>query len=138
MTTYELIQILNDMDPDAEVKLATQPNWPFQHSIGEVVEVIPTSNGCRWGVLVEFEDGDSEFDEAEINSEDGAIEHRARLRGYSGVKITSTELGVMMEGEFIPGDEYKEFCDDETPIVYIGEAEQDCYLPGEAKSKLGW
>lgn len=140
MTTYELIQILNEMDPDAEVKLAVQPSWPFQHSIGEVVEIIPTSDGCTWGVEVSFDDGDKEFEEAEINSQDGARDYEYKVREYSGhgVKITATERGVLIEGSFVPEDEYLEFCEDETPIVYIGEGGQDCYLPGEAKNKLGW
>jgi len=34
----ELQDFLDDY-PDAEVKLATQPNWPFEYSIGSVVAV---------------------------------------------------------------------------------------------------
>jgi hypothetical protein len=43
MKLSELIETLTEMadglGDDAEVALAIQPNWPFEHYIGEVVEV---------------------------------------------------------------------------------------------------
>lgn len=39
MTVAELIEILESMDPDGEVVLATQPSWPFENTISEVTEV---------------------------------------------------------------------------------------------------
>lgn len=39
MTVAQLIEILEGMDEEAEVRLAIQPNYPFEHGIGEVVEV---------------------------------------------------------------------------------------------------
>lgn len=39
MIVAELIQKLQDMNPESEVRLAQQPNWPFEYSIGEIVEV---------------------------------------------------------------------------------------------------
>jgi hypothetical protein len=33
MTAAELIEILEELDPSTEVRLATQPSWPFEHSI---------------------------------------------------------------------------------------------------------
>jgi hypothetical protein len=33
MTVAELIEILEDQDGDTEVRLAMQPNWPFEYSI---------------------------------------------------------------------------------------------------------
>jgi hypothetical protein len=30
LTVSQLIEELEDLDPDAEVRLATQPNWPFE------------------------------------------------------------------------------------------------------------
>jgi hypothetical protein len=38
MTVAELIEILGDMDPTAEVRLAIQPTWPFEHRVGQVEE----------------------------------------------------------------------------------------------------
>lgn len=37
MTVQELIDILSDCNPNAEVRLAFQPEWPFEYAIGEVV-----------------------------------------------------------------------------------------------------
>ena len=33
MTVAELIERLQDMDPEAEVRLATQPSWPLQSTV---------------------------------------------------------------------------------------------------------
>lgn len=37
MTVKELIEILEDFDPETEVRLATQPNYPLQHNVAGVV-----------------------------------------------------------------------------------------------------
>ena len=39
MTIAELIEELEMYDDDTEVRLAIQPNYPFQHTIARVVEV---------------------------------------------------------------------------------------------------
>jgi len=39
MTVYELKQILRDFDDDCDVRLAMQPNWPFELSIGDVIGI---------------------------------------------------------------------------------------------------
>ena len=37
MTVGELIELLEDFDPETEVRLGTQPNWPLQYHIAGVV-----------------------------------------------------------------------------------------------------
>ena len=39
MTVAELIEELEYMDQDTEVRFASQPSWPFEYSISSVVEV---------------------------------------------------------------------------------------------------
>lgn len=39
MTVQDLIDILSEMNPDSQVRFASQPNWPFEYSINDVVEV---------------------------------------------------------------------------------------------------
>lgn len=39
MTVAELITTLELMDPDAEVRIASQPGWPLDNRIDDVVEV---------------------------------------------------------------------------------------------------
>ena len=36
MKVRELIEILEDMNPDAEVLTMSQPNWPFEYAIAGV------------------------------------------------------------------------------------------------------
>lgn len=38
MTVREMIEILGGMDQDAEVRLAIQPRYPFEHGVGDIVE----------------------------------------------------------------------------------------------------
>lgn len=45
MTVAELLERLEDVDPDAEVRLAIQPSYPFQHEIADVVEVTDDDRG---------------------------------------------------------------------------------------------
>ena len=33
MTAQELIDILEDADPETEIRLAIQPAWPFEHRV---------------------------------------------------------------------------------------------------------
>lgn len=47
MNVSELIEILEDMDQDAEVRLAFQPNWPFEHSIGQVADMSQAESYCE-------------------------------------------------------------------------------------------
>lgn len=45
MTVADLIAKLERMNPEAKVRGAVQPKWPFEHRIQEVVE---TSDGTCW------------------------------------------------------------------------------------------
>lgn len=37
MTVEELTSILEGMNPDAEVRVAMQPSWPFEYSVQDYV-----------------------------------------------------------------------------------------------------
>jgi len=39
MTVAQLIEELQQMNPDAQVRFASQPSWPFEYSIASVVSV---------------------------------------------------------------------------------------------------
>jgi len=39
MTVQELIEELNYVNPDAEIRFASQPKWPFEYSFSGPVEV---------------------------------------------------------------------------------------------------
>lgn len=51
MRVSELIELLQEMPEDAEVRLAQQPSWPFEYSIGTVA-AIGVDDGC----VDEYED----------------------------------------------------------------------------------
>ena len=64
MTVSELIDLLEDCDPDAEVLLMSQPSWPFEHTVAGVA--IRSESEDR------DEDGaDDEEDEVEPARPDG-------------------------------------------------------------------
>lgn len=52
MNVAELIEILEDCDPETEIRLASQPKWPFEYSISNVVLAQPSVD------LDEFDGGD--------------------------------------------------------------------------------
>ena len=39
MTVADLIEELKGMPEDAEVRFASQPNWPFEYNINDVISV---------------------------------------------------------------------------------------------------
>ena len=59
MKVKDLIELLEDMDPEANVLIASQPNWPFEHSVAGVA------------VREELGDDDDDGDEAERPYADG-------------------------------------------------------------------
>lgn len=44
-TVGELVAALEDYDPDTPVRLASQPGWPFEYSIGAVVHTPDDAEG---------------------------------------------------------------------------------------------
>ena len=44
MTVRELIDILEGFDGDMEVRIAEQPNWPFEYSIAGIAEFNPNED----------------------------------------------------------------------------------------------
>ena len=60
MKVHELIEILQDMDPEADVYVMAQESWPFEHRIRGVCQRqdftdadpeadAPPEDGDRWG-----------------------------------------------------------------------------------------
>jgi hypothetical protein len=116
----DLIELLQDVDPDTEVRLAQQPRWPFEYSVGGVARV--RIGGPDEGDVVTFED-------------DAGVEHTGEVK-------QTTEDGMLVEEEnggvrHVPFHQligYLEL----TEVLYIGEGTQLAYLPGNASRELGW
>jgi hypothetical protein len=67
MIVAELIRTLQDMDPEAEVRIAIQPSYPMTYAIGDVVE----EEGVRGpgsGTVYLAEGGDGQYGSREIFS----------------------------------------------------------------------
>lgn len=120
MTAQELIEQLQGVDPDTEVRLAQQPQWPFEYSVGQVVRV--RTGGPEVGDVVTYED-------------DGGTEHTGEVR-------EATEGGMLIEEEnggvrHVPFHQLIGYLD-LTEVLYIGEGTQLANLPGAASRGLGW
>lgn len=48
MTVGELMEYLADFDSEAEVRLAQQPRWAFEYSVGEVAGVDTKDGPVVW------------------------------------------------------------------------------------------
>jgi len=124
MTVRDLISILEDFEPDAEIRYASQPSWPFEYSIADVV-------GVDLGAP-------EEGDHVRWTDDDGVDRD-----GYVYEALTNGEVVVCYavdeeheERETIPvhavHDLMPEF------VVYLVEGSQLAYLPGAAKEAVGW
>jgi len=45
MNVYELKRLLEDFDDDAEVRLASQPSWPLEYHVNDVIWIDKSGNG---------------------------------------------------------------------------------------------
>jgi hypothetical protein len=46
MLVRDLIEELEQFDPDTEVRIAQQPSWPFEYGIDAIIEVDTKSDHC--------------------------------------------------------------------------------------------
>ena len=57
MNARGLIELLEDLDPETEIRIAQQPSWPFEYAIESVVEIGPSDHctecGYEWPVHAE-------------------------------------------------------------------------------------
>lgn len=122
MTVGDLIATLEGIDPDTPVRLAQQPSWPFEYSIGDVVQV--EVGGPEEGKTVRYLADDGTTQRGMIVA---AHETQARYR-------LDTE-----DGE-IEVSEHQIHSDDchRQAVVYIGEGRQERYLQYQASEELGW
>ena len=120
MTVGELIMELESYDENMEVRLAQQPSWAFEYSIGQVgasdpgeltdaqhCEVRTMTEGDR--EEAESEGKDFDYDESwERNKAEALLDNRSNHDGEA------------------------------TECVYIGEGQQLGYLPTCAAQAIGW
>lgn len=100
MTLSELIQMLQDIQVDGvdpEVRLATQPSWPFEHSISNVVEIAdPESEDLveLQNELSETEDEDAAREIMERSRQNGPVVYLAEGQQIGYLPgVVASELG---------------------------------------------
>lgn len=59
MTVCELIRLLKTYDPDSEVRIASQPRWPMEYRVHDVVET-----------SLDKEDVDDDLDDDDRNDDE--------------------------------------------------------------------
>jgi hypothetical protein len=112
MKIGDLIDALQEFDESTEVRIAHQPTYPLEYSIGEVAEDI----GHRHSPVCIPGDDD---------------------KGESAVwYCADPDCGKEFDRE--PRDYDLAEDPDASSVVYIGEGAQLGYLPGSAADTLGW
>lgn len=116
MTVYELKRALEQYEDDQEVRLATQPHWPFEHNIGEVTSAADSR------------------DNYEIAKDDDGwyVEDLLERKPPIGPFMNDTMAFEALQAKLAEGANENEL------VVYISEADQLGYLPGEVSKTLGW
>jgi len=120
MIVQELINELEGMNPEAEVRLATQPSYPFEYSVNEVVEVEP-------GQGIEIARGDWGGEEGWYLLIESGFEETDHSGPFETEEGAEAALVKMIEDSGSDG-----------PVVYLVEGSQLGYLPGDARRTLGW
>lgn len=117
MNIRELIDALEDIaqeySDDIDVRIASQPEWPFENVLNDAKVVNLSKMVC------EDCDGDGMVDDTDDEGND--------------VRVTCTNCngsGFYNEGGR-PSDE-------DEYVVYLEEGHQIGYLPGAAAEELGW
>lgn len=77
MQVQDLIEALGQFDPDAEVRLAVQPGWPFEHSISQVEALEPDEcTECGHRIGGHFEDcSEPEIESVVYIAEGGQLDY---------------------------------------------------------------
>jgi hypothetical protein len=124
MNVEELIERLEEMDPNAEVRFAAQPHYPMEYSIGQVVEVdtaeLPHEeiDEIREMVRSSVDEGELDISELGVTIEE-LIEKRKQERNEQEQRRNWGGEGL-------------------GPVVYISEETQVGYLNSRASEELGW
>lgn len=118
MNVAELIELLEDMPEDAEVRFASQPSWPMEYTIDSVIEIDPSdlSSDEEEEIYMILDDMENEAEE-------------------SGEEFNRAEKYQEMKDEALAN---RHDDGDSPEIVYLGEGRQIGYLPAVAAEQLGW
>lgn len=132
MRKSELISYLEDIEGDPEVRLAMQPNWPFEYSIGKFALV------TKGSPLREAMEANPEKVDDYIKRLEPAI----RDRIVDWVEDDDDELVILEDdcGETVKTIHLSIIYHDVEieEVIYLSEGKQLGYLPQVVKEDLGW
>ena len=135
MTKSEIVEALEFLPDDTELRFALQPGWPFEYSIDSVAVMV-----------------DPKIIKSLIKEKEQELLTYANERATDSAKdkvdyiqISDDGDGIDMydsDGEYLDGrvfDWWGPLAHDEIEkVVYLSEGSQLGYLPGNVKSELGW
>lgn len=120
MLVEELLEQLEGMDKDAEVRFAAQPNYPMEYAIGEVVQVDTSQLSDE--DLSEIEEG-----------VDGSIE-----LGEFDASERQESIDILVEQYKASTPDRQWGGEENGLVVYLSEDRQVGYLNSKASEELGW
>jgi hypothetical protein len=124
MNIMDLKQEIYNLPDDMEVRIAHQPQWAFEYSVGDVVVTNP---GDQYYIVHATE----LMTEGEVYEEPGwyvTVDGREDPEPVAGP----------LEDEAACHQWIAEKIGDEKPMLYLGEGHQIGYLPDEARRALSW
>jgi hypothetical protein len=125
MQVWELLEVLNNVDDQAEVRLAFQPQWAFEYSL-ETAAATDRSENLEITMVPEpdeFIDADPGWHVVDVSEDPQDEEY-----WVDGPFNTAEEATTRMQ----------KIIDEQEVIVYLAEGHQIGYLPGEARKAVGW
>lgn len=125
MNVYELKRALSHLDDDTEVRLACQPNWPFEYSVGEAIVTEP---GEQYYIML-------------VTPTSGTMCDWADEPGWY-VTVDGADSPEPVQGP-LPDEQacerwIEEQVGDKKPVLYLAEGTQLGYLDGEGRRALSW
>jgi hypothetical protein len=99
MTVGELIEILEDFDENAEVRLAFQPSWPLQYDVGDVQEVELSASGRECSRC----EGEGEVDDEDDPTGEGRVPCPKCDEQETVPVVFIGEGGQVREAPYLPG-----------------------------------
>jgi hypothetical protein len=98
MKIIDLVQLLEGYDPDTEVRLMSQANWPFEYDITGIWTNAPAPDACNECGLTKKQHPTADpydFDAHDYEEYDTFTPHGNEDRGYTEIVyiVEGTQLG---------------------------------------------
>lgn len=130
MNIMDLKQTIYSLPDDMEVRIAHQPQWAFEYSVGDAVVTNPGEQ-----YYIELATG---LSPGMSDLPDWAEEPGWYVLDYGDGQQEPEPVAGPLEDEAECKAWIEKKVGDEKPMLYIGEGTQIGYLPEEARRALSW